>query len=368
MLRFVKKIVKRLAALITKLSQVIELKKIRKHELESEDGYLTLNEIAGLKKFRRKGFSAFDAQLYNLDKGNDYHDYITTWESYQPVFTNNSRYSAISSNKYLSYLVYSHFVNTPKVHMTIRNGKIQWLERDNNTDMYDFILKNNGAVLKDTFGANGVKVYVLTQSSEGLKYRDEVWDRIRLNEVVSDLKFGVLQDRLVQGEFANSLFENSINTVRLITMRKKGLYEHEVVAAAIRIGTKKSAPTDNCAQGGGSCLIDLETGELGPMRTYFDKDENGNFIVMNTHPDTGVQIAGRVIPNWSKVKQTIVDLTNKIYFFETLAWDIVLMDEGIQVIETNLKSSLSVFQIHGPMRHSLLGEKYREHGWLVDEK
>lgn len=361
------RLLKRVAQLVEWLCHEIELRRIRKHELESEDDHLTLEEITSLRRFRRKGFSAFDAQLYNLDKGNDFHEYITTWESYQPVFTNNSKYWSISSNKYLFYLVYSRFIDTPKVRMTIRNGKIQWLERDNDTDIYDFILENDGAVLKDTFGANGVKVYVLTPVSEGLKYKDEVWDRNRLNEVVSDLKFGILQDRLVQGEFANSLFEKSINTIRLITMRKNGFYEHEVVAAAIRIGTNKSAPTDNCAQGGGSCLIDLETGELGPMRTYFDKDENGQFIVMNTHPDTGAQITGRVIPNWTKVKQTISDLTNKIYFFETLAWDIVLMDDDIQVIETNLKSSLSVFQIHGPMKNTLLGEKYREHGWLVDE-
>ncbi len=349
------------------LRQRIELKQTRKQELESGDSHLALDEIARLSKYKRKGFSAFDAHLYNLDKGNDFREYITTWEAYQPAFTNNTKFWAISSNKYLFYLVYSHFIDTPKVHMSIRNGKIQWLERDNDTDVYDFILKNNGAVLKDTFGWDGNKVWVFVPSLEGLMCSNEVWDKNRLLEVVSGLSFAILQDRLEQGSFASSLFNKSINTVRLITVRKKDSYEHEVVAALMRIGTNRSAPTDNCAQGGGSCLIDLETGELGPMRTYFDKDEKGQFVVMNSHPDTGAQITGRVIPNWTKVKQTISDLTNKIYFFETLAWDIVLMDEGIQVIETNLKSSLSVFQIHGPMRNTLLGEKYREHGWLVDE-
>ena len=362
------RLLKRVAQLVEWLCHEIELRRIRKHELESEDDHLTLEEIIGLRKFRRKGFSAFDAHLYNLDKGNDFREYITTWEAYQPAFTNNTKFWAISSNKYLFYLVYSRFIDTPKVHMSIRNGKIQWLERDNDTDVYDFILKNNGAVLKDTFGCDGNKVWVFVPSPQGLVCRDEVWDKRRLLEVVSGLSFAILQDRAIQGTFANSLYENSINTVRMITMRKKGSYEHEVVAALIRIGTNCSAPTDNCSQGGGSCLINLETGELGPMRTYFDKDEHGRFIAMDTHPDTGAQITGRVIPNWSKVKQTIIDLTNKIYFFETLAWDIVLMDDGIQVIETNLKSSLSIFQIHGPMRNSLLGEKYREHGWLVDEK
>ena len=161
--------------------------------------------------------------------------------------------------------------------------------------------------------------------------------------LISDLKFAVLQDRLDQGEFANSLFEKRINTVRLVTMRKKGLYEHEVVAALMRIGTKHSAPTDNFSQGGGSCLIDIETGALGEMMSFCEKDESGNYRRMKNHPDTGARIEGRVIPNWSLIKKKITELTNKVYFFETLAWDVVLMDEGVQVIETNLKSSLNVW-------------------------
>lgn len=361
------KIIKRVVCFLARIGQIIERRRIRKNELESGNNHLVQSEIEGLRKFKKRGFSAFDAKLYCLDRGNDFRDYITTWEAFQPAFSNNLKYWSISSNKYLFYLVFGHFIATAKVHMTIRNGKIQWLERENNTDIYDFIMENNGAVLKDTFGWDGNKVWVFVPSLEGLMCSNEVWDKNRLLEVVSGLSFAILQDRLEQGSFASSLFNKSINTVRLITVRKKDSYEHEVVAALMRIGTNRSAPTDNCAQGGGSCLIDLETGELGPMRTYFDKDENGQFIVMNTHPDTGAQITGRVIPNWTKVKQTISDLTNKIYFFETLAWDIVLMDDDIQVIETNLKSSLSVFQIHGPMKNTLLGEKYREHGWLVDE-
>ena len=54
----------------------------------------------------------------------------------------------------------------------------------------------------------------------------------------------------------------------------------------------------------------------------------------------------------------------KVPFFEYVAWDFVVKDNGYALIETNMKSSLNVFQIHRGMRDEKIGEKYLERGFL----
>ena len=84
-----------------------------------------------------------------------------------------------------------------------------------------------------------------------------------------------------------------------------------------------------------------------------------NQIFYDYHPDNGNIIKGRVIPNWQNVKQAIIRVTRQLPFYDYLAWDIVLKDDGIAIVEINMKSSLCVVQVHGGMRESKLGEAYK---------
>ena len=316
--------------------------------------------------FRKEGFSLAESSVYKLSSAN-YHDYITTWESYQPRLINNP-YFPVSDDKYLFYLVFSHFIKTPKVYALVRNGKVFWLDKEHEgVELGVFFLSKGGGVIKDRGGCDGFGVYVFTVSDDGqLSYRESPVTKEQLDKIVSDCKDGMIQERMEQGSFENEIYDKSVNTIRIVTMKKKGGEEHEIVAALQRVGNDKSRPVDNFNQGGGSCLINVETGKIGPMKSMLYKDAEGDFLELDSHPDSGTMIRGRIIPNWQKIKNQIVDLTRKLPFFECIAWDVVLQDDGIAVIETNMKSSLNVFQIHQPMRNTLLGEKYREHGWLVD--
>nr|MCR4719594.1 hypothetical protein [Bacillota bacterium] len=316
--------------------------------------------------YRKQGFSFSESNIYNF-KVNDYREYITTWESYQPRCQKNE-YSVLSDNKYLLYLTFGKYIKTPKVYGIIRKGRIVGIEKEDLTEdnLYTFIIQNNGAVIKDAEGCDGFNVYVLRVDGDKLWYRGDVVDQAKLLNIVSSFENAVIQEIMLQGEFENTLFPNSINTVRVISVKKKNSDEHEIIGALQRIGNQKSAPVDNFNQGGGSALIDLKTGRLGKMTTVFSVDENNNRIFYSNHPDTGAQIEGKVIPNWDKLSSTISDITTKIPFFKYIAWDFVVQDDGFALIETNLKSSLNVFQIHGGQRNKFLGQKYKEYGYIED--
>ena len=206
----------------------------------------------------------------------------------------------------------------------------------------------------------------LRAESDGLYHGDRLLTREDLQDIIRSFSRGIVQGKITQGQFENGIFRESVNTIRVISMRRRDSVEHEVVGAVHRFGTKKSVSVDNFSQGGACALVDIGTGRMGKLAAIFDTDMNGKHIFRAQHPDTGAQVEGIVIPNWEQLKTLVVELTRKLPFFEYTAWDFAVQDDGFALIEINMKSGLGCFQIHGGARHTLLGEKYREHGYLVE--
>lgn len=314
---------------------------------------------------RKYDFSLTESNIYKLNNDN-YKEYITTWESYQPRMK-QTPYFVISDDKYVFSMIFGKYIDVPKSYGLIRSGHIIPLEEEIDIDnLYEFLLSKNGGVIKDRCGSDGFGIYVLKVVDGKLTYKDKEVTEDEVKKFVSEFKTGIIQSNMIQGSFENEIFDKSINTVRVVSMKKKDGDCHEIVAALQRIGTNRSAPVDNFNQGGGSALINIETGEMGSMTWIDSFDENGKRIFYDVHPDTGSQIKGRVVPRWNEVKEKIEDVTRKLPFFGYIAWDIVIKDDGIALIETNMKSSLNVFQVHGGMRNSYLGQKYREHGFIKE--
>ena len=319
--------------------------------------------------FRKQGFSLTESKLLSLGKGNDFRDYISTWEAYQPRLLNND-YFCISDDKYLFSLVFRRFIDTPKTVCLIQKGKMIPLEKDlTDVDgLIRWIREHDGCVIKDRCGCDGFDVFVISLENGGMSYRNEALSKDDLVRIINKMPNGIIQERARQGEYAASFYRGSVNTLRIVSIRPEGGTRHEIVGALQRIGTDASAPVDNFSQGGLTALIDLESGILGKASSgdYFDRD--GKRIFHSKHPDTGAQIEGVAVPGWNEIKDKIVEVTEQLPFFEYIAWDLVVRDDGVSVLETNMKSSLNIFQVHGGARNTILGQTYRKHGWLVDDK
>lgn len=315
---------------------------------------------------RKQGFTLSESALFGLNEKN-IGEYITTWEGYQPRLAEKPHF-VVSDDKMLFSFAMEGIVEVPRIYAVITAGRVESVsdEELTNSNLYDFFLKNQGGVLKARSGYNGYGIHVYTTDGAALFERGEAVSREAFDKVVAGSKSCLVQNRMEQGAYARGLFEDSVNTLRIISMKTKDSNAHEVVAAVQRIGTRRSAPVDNFSQGGASALIDLETGTLSAMTCIDSYDASGNRVFFDRHPDTGAQIRGITVPDWAGIKRAIADITRKRPFFDLVAWDIVLKDDGIAVIETNMKSTLGVFQVHGGMRSSLLGQKYKEFGYIKD--
>ena len=341
----------------------------RKHRYDVVNGNHTV--LAVDKKLvadrRREGFSLIDSYCYDLAQ-NDYHDYVSSWEESQPEKEFNP-YGCLSGDKYLFAQVFGQQIKVPMTWALIECGKLIPIEQSalSEENIYSFFIKMGGGVMKDRFGANGFNVYVFTVDQEKLYYKNKPVSQSELQEIIRQFTHGIVQERIVQGAFENSIFDKSINTVRVLSVKKKGEQSHEVIGALQRIGSMKSAPVDNFNQGGLVAPIDIATGRLGKVAGIFYVDEKGNHLHTEYHPDTGAIIEGKILPHWEKIVDCVSEITRRLPYFDLIAWDFVIQDDSCMLVEINRKSSLNVFQIHGGMRHSLLGEKYREHGFLVEK-
>ncbi len=339
----------------------------RKYVVNANHSVLKLDPT--IPDFRKQGFSFSESKEFSLGRGNDFRDYISTWEAYQPRFLDGT-YFCISDDKYLFSLVFRRFIDTPKTVCLIRNGKLIPLEKDlpNLDALIRWIFENNGCVIKDRCGYNGFNIFVISVENGKMSYRNRPLDKNGLADIIAKFPNGIIQERVFQGAYASGLYGGSVNTARIISIRRPGETKHEIAGAVQRIGTDASAPVDNFSQGGLSAPVDLETGVLGKASGADSFDRDGKRIFYSKHPDSGAQIEGTAIPNWKEITEKVVEVTERLPFFEYIAWDLAVQDHGVSVLETNMKSMFGIFQIHGGARNTVLGEIYRKHGWLVDEK
>ena len=119
-----------------------------------------------------------------------------------------------------------------------------------------------------------------------------------------------------------------------------------MAAAAHRIGTEKSFPVDNCAAGGLTASINMETGIMGKAVTTKNSDK---LNWLTHHPDTNAPIEGVAIPGWGKMTSDILDMANNFSFIPYIGWDIVITNDGFVIIEGNDGPDIKLHQVHQPL-------------------
>lgn len=308
--------------------------------------------------YRKYGFSLYSCYTYNLNKKN-YKYYLNDIDEHMPRF-NKNKYFVLCDDKFVFYSFFRNFIPTAEVFAVIKNGNL--IFSNDKMNFYKSIIKHNGCVIKPRFGNNGKNIFKISAENNHLIYKGTILSNIELEKLILSLKGDyVIQEIIMQNQFENSLYTNSLNTIRVISMNINN--KIEIGGALQRIGTKRSFNVDNFSQGGLSCLIDIETGILtsGTCADSFDK--NGNRIFYEKHPDTGNKLKGVSIPNWKGVVKFIKDAHKSIGFYKFIAWDLALTNNGICVVEMNLESGLHIFQVHKPLKGERLGFLYQTIGF-----
>ncbi len=314
-------------------------------------------------KYALRGFTPNEVVWFDL-ANNDYREYISDNERLRSREINGI-YKTILDDKLLFEEIFRHHVRVPKIYAWISDGEVFGLhgtEVDTKT-FIRFLREIGAAVLKWENGYEGKGTYVLFAKEDGdFLVNGETMDAKAVRRLLRGKGSSILCEYMRQGAFSDSLYPEATNTLRIVCAKKKGERHVHIVGAVQRIGNEKSKPVDNVSAGAISCKVDLETGALGKGVVAKSSHKGESVTYFETHPDTGAQLKGRVIPDWDKIKAEILTLTDSFPYLGLVAWDVLLTDEGICVIEGNASAGCVMFQMDGGVRGGEIGDIYRSYG------
>jgi hypothetical protein len=202
-------------------------------------------------------------------------------------------------------------------------------------------------------GQGGRGVHKLIRNKNRVRLNSKEYDIADLPHVYN--RDFLIQEIIQQHENLNKVYSKSLNTIRVISLRQ----DEEIVllSAIIRFGNN-GAFIDNESSGGLSCGIQ-DDGILKNFAVGKKLDKHMK------HPYTETAFEGTVIPNFSKVKNLVKKLHQKLLYFDIVSWDIAINQDAEPVlIEMNLmEQGINFHQatngpLFGDLTDEILGEVY----------
>lgn len=309
----------------------------------------------------RKGFFSKSYALYQFDK-TDMSEYISDW---QEAFNCKFIYKGTIyiDNKILFPQMVKPFVPMTEEPFLIMEGKLVPIgEKRKATSLVELLTEI------ETFGP---KIFKPVDGASGdgivkISFENGIWiinqKKATQNECLSllqSLTNYLVSDFIVQGDYSNKIYPKSVNTVRILTMIDPETGKSFIAAAAQRIGNDQSFPVDNCAAGGFTAGIDIETGKLGKATST--KLQENKLVWFTNHPDTHSPIEGVFIPDWNNLKNSVLAIAQSLFFIPYIGWDIVVTDDGFTIIEANEGPDLKLHQVHSPLLKSESVKRFYKH-------
>ena len=338
----------------------------------------------------RRGFTSESDVLFDVNEEN-YREYLSTIQQERSMDI-ASKWSGTTGNKLVSHLLFDSVPeHLPELYGLIVNGTLKRTSRvmdvppwqqSSETDPvasggrgvpeYDAAewvethLDERGVlVLKPVYGRAGKGVLVCRKEdgSEEYEVNGSTKTRREFVSLVEELDECLATEFVEQAEYAERLFPDSTNTLRVMTFWDYETDEPFVGAVVQRIGSSESAPTDNFSGGG----ISAEVGEDGTLsRGVQWLSSEGDVRWYETHPSSGSQIAGATVPNWSAIREQILELASLYPYIRKVGWDILVTgEESFKILELNVGAGTRSIQAHSPLlRDPRVRQFYEYHDCL----
>lgn len=303
------------------------------------------------------GYTTDQWMLYDMNKQKR-KEYLSEFDWYRSRYINEP-FDSMLNNKIIASEILERYVKVPKIYMIDKDGRRSGCEGEiiSVEETIEIIKENEELIFKpyDKGKGNGVNIISYREDSYFINNEITSYEKIKL--FIEDWHNWYASETIKQHIYADDLYDKTLNTIRLITMRPTPEEDFKLFFAVQRIGRKSTIPTDNGSRGGIVCNIDIESGMLSYGRTLHDKK------IYRTHPDSGKKIEGAIIPKWEIIKSKTLEITKKFPYLDFVAWDVVLTNlDEVCVIEANTSSGVNIIQLWGGQRQGELGKFYKVHG------
>mgnify|MGYP002645789492 CR=1 FL=1 len=299
------------------------------------------------------GYIGDQVALYNLNRKTK-KEYLSEFDWYKSRYINGN-YKFILNNKIVATELLKQYTYVPAIYALKQKKTITGF--DNNIDsaekIVDLLQKKKKLYLKPIDCGKGSGIMVFKYEKNSYYINNKSCPKNDIINYLNKTSNYFINESINQNDYLNKLYDKTSNTLRLVTYKDPKTEKFILYFAVQRIGTKKTIPVDNASMGGLISKIDLNTGKLSSARCLHNTNE------YEFHPDSNTPIKDVKIPNWNKIKKDIVNLSNKFPYLNFIAWDVLLTDKGMCIIEANTSSGINILQLWGGQKNQPLGDLYR---------
>lgn len=173
-------------------------------------------------------------------------------------------------------------------------------------------------IVKPTSQYGGIGIYTIDLMDANLA---DIYDQLHSAEEEI-----VAEEYIYQKGVLHEINPSSLNHIRVVTLRNK---DNVDVLGCFFAAGRQGSITSNFSGGGLDAVIDIKTGRLGQCRSL-DKTS------FQKHPDTGIEITGRYIPDWERIKEFACEAhLHGPDNLRMIGWDICWSDGNLSLIEGN---------------------------------
>lgn len=301
------------------------------------------------------GYLADQYVLYDF-RHNDKKEYLSEFDWYRSRYINKP-FDFLMNNKIACNEILQQYVRVPRIYAFSREKLISDFDgrQLDFNDLCSIIAENHPVFIKPYGKGKGNGVFRLDYRDQKYYADNRVMTKDEMTGFLKKQKNWMICEAMSQHKYSSDIYNQTVNTIRLITLREPETGNYKIFFAVQRIGTHETIPVDNGSRGGLVSKIDLDTGTLSEARCLHSLD------VYKTHPDSGAPIEGVRIPGWDNIKARMLSLANKLPYMYFVAWDILITPDDFCIIEANTSSGVNIIQLWGGQRNGELGDFYRHH-------
>jgi hypothetical protein len=268
---------------------------------------------------------------------------------------NHNYWRATANDKVLNYALLAHYGFPIPQTLAIWSRRGQRIANESvlssETELIDYLETGSPfpVFIKPIHGTYGRGTFcLLGKQADGayLDSRGSTVSRAALLEAWRNQKFGGLlfQKRLRQHPAVEALVGETISCVRVI-VALDAESRPEVLLAFWKIGRTKNI-TDNFRMGeSGNLLAWIDVGSGRIERVITGLWPGG--VERSEHPDTGAQLVGAPLPDWSEVMTLCCKAAPHFAGLRLQHWDVAFAEDGPVLMELNTEADLGVPQFLG---------------------
>lgn len=317
-----------------------------------------------------RGFFPSSILLYGLDEDN-YKSYLSDMD-YWRIHPMNNHFAFWINDKITLKNIFASPIKSisnpdvtynlmPEYYLYIENdGHFSYLmdspsqiEKDENY-IVNLLKEKEILALKPSNGGGGFGFVKLEYLDKKIYWNDEVIDENKLKENQLSLNGYIVTEYLKQHSDFDAICNKSACTLRVIVVKNINNRfcggDLEIVSSYARFGTEASGGACNMHAGAVAISYDSNTGNYGDYFFRYRGFAEGDKTKFDVHPDSEVDLRGKKLPNFKKVKDVVLTACSYLSSLEYFGVDVVITNDDVKILEINSLPAISTPQVLcGPM-------------------